>query len=499
MEAKQQIQGVHLYLLLMAIALISFLISLDGFIVNVAIPTISGELGVREEIGTWIITLFAMTSALFVPVSGYLSNRFGNVSLFLFGVIFFSIASLLSGLANNFSFLLFTRVLQGAGAGLLVPVSLSMIITHFPPDKKGVAVGFWSFFVMVGPVMGPMIGGWLSDAYWHWMFLLNIPICLFSLAIVYILLGNEKEETNLFSIDWGGISLLFIWVAALQVATNRWNVDDWFSSPLIVSLFIVAGLAFLLFVVWEIFNPAPFINFSQFKKRNFILPTLTTGIGMGVLFSSFVLDSLWVQKVLGYTPAWAGLTLSPVGIFPLIFYPLIGRFVSLLDLRIWVISSFILYACTFFWLSRINTHVAFWQLALPRLVQGIGFAFFTVPNALLVVRGVKPNHLTKVISLFSFMRMLFVGFGVALAVTLWIFREAFYQTRLTARVFANNPLFENLLSPIDTISDSVHQSFAIAYNILVAKAWTLALADIYLLYAWIFIALCFIVLFYKKI
>jgi MFS transporter, DHA2 family, multidrug resistance protein len=496
-NSQNQLQGFQLYVLLTAIALTAFLISLDGFIVNVAIPTISGELGVPADVGAWVITLFSMSSTVFVPVSGYLSFRIGNFHLFIMALIFFMLSSLLAGLAEHFSMLLLCRVFQGASAGLLTPVSLALIINNFPESKKNIAIGFWSFFVMVGPAMGPMIGGWLSDYRWHWMFFLNIPICLFSLASVLILLPEDHPAKKVKSWDLMGMVLLFTWVGCIQSATNRWNIDDWFRSPFITTLFVIAAISLIVFILWELFHPFPFIDLKRLKNRNFALPSLTTGLGMGLLFSSFVLDSIWVQEVLGYTPAWAGLSLSPVGVFPLIFYPLIGRFVSYLDLRIWVIMSFILYACTFFWLSNITIYTAFWQLALPRLIQGIGFAFFTVPNAMLTVRGISRDRLTSVISFFSFVRMLFVGFMIALAITLRIFRETFYQSRLVERTFYNSPIFNEFVAPYEKLTDALQKSYALSYETLTDTASTLALADIYYLYAWIFLGLCVIVLFYK--
>lgn len=494
----KQLEGFRLYLLLTAIALAAFLISLDGFIVNVAIPTISGELGVPEDVGTWIITVFSIASTACVPLAGSLSRRFGDFRLFMFGIVFFAAASLFSGLADSFQMLLLGRVLQGSAAGLLTPISLALIVNNFPEAKKGISIGFWSFFVMVGPAMGPMVGGWLSDYRWPWMFYLNLPIALFSAVTVWVYLRKTKSAINPLPLDLVGIVLLFTCVGTLQMALNRWNIDDWFHSPFIVSLFIISALCLIFLIVWELFHPEPFVHLQLFKNRNFALATLTMSVAMALLFSSFVLDSLWVQDVLGYTPAWAGLTLSPVGIFPLIFYPLMGRFVTRLDLRIWVIGSFLLYAITFFWLSHLTVYTPFWLLALPRLIQGIGFAFFTVPNALLVVRGVPPERVASVVSLFSFSRILSVSLGVALAITLWIFRETFYQTRLTARFFTSNPLIAELSTPFETISHSVPKSTALLYQTIQAHASTLALADIYYLYCWLFLALACIVFFYKK-
>ena len=228
MNSHNQLGGFQLYLLLTAIASASFLTSLDGFIVNVAIPTIAGELGVREDVGTWIITLFSTASTVCVPISGYLSRRLNDYRLFMGALLLFMFSSVMVGLSRNFEILLIWRVLQGAGAGFLTPVSLALILNNFPKEKRSIAVGFWGFFVMVGPAMGPMIGGWLSNNHWSWMFFLNIPVALFSLATIFILLKEETLEHATTPVDHVGMALLFTWVGATQVAMNRWNIDDWF-------------------------------------------------------------------------------------------------------------------------------------------------------------------------------------------------------------------------------------------------------------------------------
>ncbi len=493
-----RLTGFQLYLLLTAIAISAFLTSLDGFIVNVAITSISGELGIPEDVGTWMITLFSTASTVCIAISGYLSRRISDYRIFMAALFTFMCASLGVGLSKEFEVLLIWRIVQGMGSGFLTPVSLTLIIRNFPPEKRSMAVGFWGFFVLVGPAMGPMVGGWLSNNHWPWMFFLNIPFCLFSLTTVWALLKEEKKVPTTQRLDLIGMALLSVWVGAPQIAMNRWNIDDWFRSPFITTLFIIAAICLLLFLIWELYHPEPFIDLRLLKNRNFALPSFTTGIALGLLFSSFVLDSLWVQDILGYTPAWAGLTLTPVGIFPLILYPLMGRFVGLLDLRIWVFFSFLLYACTFFWLSHLTVYTSYWHLAFPRLIQGIGFAFFTVPNSLLTVQGVAPERLTTNISVFSFIRTLFVGYGVSLSITLWIFRETFYQSRITARTAENNPLFQQLVAPFYGLTGGESESFALTYQTLVNHASTLALADIYYLFAWIFLGLASLVPFYKR-
>lgn len=496
MPQQEEITGFRLIFLALSIALAAFLVSLEGFIVNVAIPTISGELGVRNEVGVWLITVFSMTSTLFILLSGWLSNRFGKPSLFIFGCLLFTFTSWLCGFVHNFSFLLIVRIFQGASAGLLTPVTLTLIIETFPEKKRSIAVGFWSFFVMVGPAMGPMIGGWFSDYYWPWLFYINIPIGLFCAGIGFILLRNRHETIRHSRFDWPGILFLYISLGSLQVALNRGYVDDWFRSLFILILFIIFVIGITFFITWEIFTQNPFVDLSNFKKRNFSLASFSVGIGMSMLFSSFVLDSLWVQEILGYTPAWAGYTLTPVGLFPLIFYPLIGKFVSKLDIRIWIGMSFLLYAFTFFWMSGLNAEATFLDLAMPRLVQGIGFALLTVPNSLVAIKDVKKENIIFVVSLFSFVRMLFVGLGIPLATNLWYRRETFYQSRIVEQTYPQNPVFKNFLSNFHFLEGFKRQAVAAQATIEI-QASTLGLMDIYYLFGWLFVVLFFVVFFYK--
>jgi DHA2 family multidrug resistance protein len=496
-EEKQFSQG-QLVILLLAIAFSAFMVSVDGFIVNVAIPTISGELGVREDIGTWVVTLFSVSSTLFVLLSGWMAKLFGNRRLFIFSILSFSFLSVLCGLAHNFTLLTILRIFQGAAAGLLLPLSLSMIIGAFPVQKRAIAIGLWSFFVMVGPAMGPMIGGWFSNEHWTWMFYINFPFGIFSAAIVLIFYWGEKEETYDIKIDWVGILLLFVGIGALQIALNRGNVDDWFNSKTIISLMVLCVVCIALFIPWEYYHPQPFLDLNYFKRRNLVLGGMTTGVAMAMLFSSFTLDSLWVQATLGYTPAWAGYTLVPVGLFPLLIYPIMGRIVGWLDPRIWVACSALLYSFTFFWLSRLNIHATFLDIALPRLIQGIGFAMFTVPNSLMATQGIPQERMTFVISLFSFIRLLFVGFGVPLAVNQWYYRESFYQSRITEQTFSGNPPYLMLMESVDKIARSEAQAHAIASNLIGNQASTLGLTDIYYVFGWGFLILIGVVLFYKK-
>lgn len=478
------------FLLSTAVGIIAFIVSLDGFIVNVAIPTISGELGVREDIGTWIVTLFSMSSTLFIAFSGWITLIYGRIRVFFVSSLLFALFSLFCGLSPTFTALLIFRFCQGATVGILIPLTLNLMVSTFPPEKRSIAVGLWSFFVMVSPAMGPMAGGFFSTHFWPWMFFLNVPPSILCAITVFLLMKDQKERTEHVHLDGVGIALLFLCLTCLQSALNRGQIDDWFRSSLIITLFIVALISFSLFLAWELFQENPFLNLKAFKRLNFSLAAIMMGTAMGVIFSSFILDSLWVQQVLGYTPLWAGFSLTPVGLFPMILYPIMGRIVGFLERRIWLLISFLLYAITFFMLSKINLETTFKHLAVTRLIQGIGFSMFTVPLSLIAMENVEKKRLPFIISLFSFVRTLFVALSIPLATTLWIHREAFYQTRLATRTYLENPFFQQTLDIFRSLSTiSGKQPLALTNDLLSDQASTLALADIYYLFGWIFLGL----------
>jgi DHA2 family multidrug resistance protein len=484
-------------LVTVAVGFIAFLISLDGFIVNVAIPTISGELGVRPDVGTWIVTVFSMASTLFIATSSWLTIRFGFIRVFVFAALAFTVFSLLCGLARSFTGLLIYRILQGASVGVLTPLTLTLIVSSFPLAKRSFAVGIWSFFVMVSPAMGPMIGGLFSSYLWHWMFFINVPICIFCILIVLIVMKGEKEKIEKGPFDLPGVVLVFVCVCTLQSALNRGQIDDWFNSPLIISLLILSAVSLCFFIAWEIFQPNPFLRLATFKRLNFSLAALMMGLAMGMIFSSFILDSLWVQQVLGYTPFWAGLSLTPVGLFPMLLYPVMGQVVRFLERRVWLIISFLLYGFTFILLSQINLETTFSRLAWIRLIQGIGFSMFTVPLSLMAMEGISKERLPFVISLYSFFRTLCVGLAVPLATTLWIHRQAFYQTRLAARSFPQNPSFLEVVDTFSKLDVSGKQPLALTNELIVNQASTLGLADIYYLFGWLFFGLLLLVAFVR--
>jgi DHA2 family multidrug resistance protein len=263
-------QGSGLWLTALALALGTFMQVLDTTIANVSIPTIAGNLGASADQGTWVITSFAVANGISVPLTGWLMQRFGVVRTFVAAVLAFTIASFMCGIAWNLPSLVFFRVLQGAVSGPMVPGSQALLLLLFPPNKKGLALALWSMTTLVAPIMGPVLGGWISDnATWPWIFYINVPIGLFVVAVAWLQLRKRETPTRKLPVDRMGLAMLVVWVGSLQIMLDKGKDEDWFSSPFIAVLGIVAVIAFAAWLIWELTEKHPIVDLSLFKHRNF--------------------------------------------------------------------------------------------------------------------------------------------------------------------------------------------------------------------------------------
>jgi DHA2 family multidrug resistance protein len=426
-------KGSQLYLLNLALGLGTFIQILDTSIANVAIPYIAGNLSVSVDEGTWIITSFAASNAVMLPLTGWLSDYFGRVRLFVWSIILFSISSLLCGLAINLSMLVFFRVIQGAVAGSLIPLSQSLIDSCNPPEKRGSALGFWGMIVIVAPVLGPIVGGYLTYAYsWPWIFYINLPIGFFSASVVWYYLKERESKIVRAPIDWLGLFLLSLGVASMQIMLDKGKDLDWFESSTIIALTIISIVALTYFAIWSYFQRHPIVDFSFFKNRNFALGTFFTSIGYMVFFGSTVTVPLWLQTQQNYTPLWAGIAVAPVGVIPILFSTTVGKYLHRFDLRLVSSLSFSLFALGFLYQSSFTTEVSLHKVMLARFIQGFGVVLFFLPLAYQTLGEVDKNHYARAAGLFHFLRILIAsGFGTSLAIQLWIRLEIFHYSRLT--------------------------------------------------------------------
>lgn len=477
-------------LLTLALALAVFMNVLDISIANVSIPTIAGDMAVSPNQGTWIITSFAVANAIAVPISGWLALRIGEVKLFVICTVLFTVASLLCGLAFNFPMLLLARVFQGAVAGPMIPLSQSLMLSNYPMEKRGFANGIWGMTAVVGPVAGPILGGWITANYtWPWIFYVNVPFGIAAALITWSLLAKRETATRSMPIDIIGLGLLVVGVGAMQVMLDNGNNEAWFQSPFITHLAIVAGIALSFFVVWEWHEEQPLVDLKLFKRRNFTVATIVVTLGYMTYFAGVVVFPLWLQNDQGYSQTWAGITTASLGIMGVFFSPITGKLSDKFDLRIIITIGMLIFAVLSFAKGSFNVHVSFEQLFLTRLPWGVGLAFFFIPLITLSLSGIPTNKLASASGLFNFMRLIALSVGTSLSVTMWDRRETFYDHRLTSNITPFDPQTQQWLAHAKDIGvDQMHGVGVIAREIT-HQSYMLSLNELYWMAGWIFLIL----------
>jgi DHA2 family multidrug resistance protein len=476
--------------LTVALSLAVFMNILDLSIANVAIPTIAGDLGVSADNGTYVITSFAVCAAIAMPLTGWLARRFGELRTFLVCTALFTFASLLCGLAPDLPLLIAMRAAQGLVAGPMIPLAQSLLLANYPDDRKNLALALIMMVTVAGPVLGPILGGWLTDNWsWGWVFYVNVPVGIIAtLATAWLLRGRETRIERV-PPDLVGIGLLALGVGSLQIMLDRGKDLDWFGSPTIVALAVVALVGLAFFVAWELTDERPAVDLRLFAKRNFAVGTIVICIGYAVFFGNVVLLPLWLQTQMGYTATWAGLATAPLGILPILLAPFIGRYMGRIDLRWWVTVSFLAFASTSFWFAGFNTDVTFSQIAWSRFAQGLGVAFFFAPLNAIVIAGIPPDRVAAATGLTFTLRTLAGSFATSLTTTWWDRREALHQAHLTERVTAFDPVIRAALEQLHALAMRGDAAFATIEHSLVQQAYMLGTNDMFWIWGWMLLAL----------
>jgi len=434
------LQGGSLVLGTMALALGTFMQVLDTSIANVSIPTISGDLGVSSDQGTWVITSFAVANAISVPLTGWLTMRVGQVRLFVTSILLFVISSWLCGMAPNISILIAARVLQGAVAGPMIPLSQALILGSYPPAKSGMALAFWGMTTLVAPIMGPLLGGWISDNYtWPWIFYINIPIGIFAAWATWSIYHKRESAIIKRPIDKVGLVLLVLWVGSLQLMLDKGKELDWFNSIEIVVLAVMAVVCFIYFVIWELGDEHPVVDLSLFAGRNFAGGVVAISIAYGLFFGNLVILPLWLQTTLGYTATKAGEVMAPVGILAVILSPIVGKLLPKIDARLVATTAFIIFALVFFLRSRFTVDVDVTALMVPTIIQGAAMAMFFIPLTSIILSGQPPHRIPAAAGLSNFVRIMCGGIGTSIASTIWENRTTLHHAQLAEHTGLVNP------------------------------------------------------------
>ncbi len=430
-----------------ALSTATFMNVLDVSIANVSVPAIAGDLGVSANQGTWVITSFAVASGICLPLTGWVAMRFGPVRVFTISVLLFTLVSWLCGLAPNIETLIALRVLQGAVAGPMIPLSQSLLLASFKRESAGLALTIWSMTSLVAPVVGPVLGGWITDnIHWAWIFYINVPVGLLAAGIAWWIYHPREAPTVRRPIDLVGLVVLILWIGCFQIVLDKGKELDWFESWTIIWLMIIAAAGFCFFLIWELTEDHPVVDLSLFKRRNFWASTLTISLGYGAFFGNLVLLPLWLQQYMGYTPTLAGLAMAPVGLLALVISPWVGKNIQRYDARLFATFGFLVFAVVVLMRSHFNTNADFNTILWPTILQGAAIGTFFIPLFNLALQGIPPEKIPSASGLLNFCRITAGAFGASVCTTVWDDRAAFHHARLVERLDPTHPILMGLTS-----------------------------------------------------
>lgn len=471
----------HKGLLFIALALATFMIVLDYSIANVSIPYISGALAVSNEEGTYVITSFAVGNAIGLAMTGWLAKRVGEVKLMVFSVALFTVFSWTCGMSTTLAMLIISRFIQGFVAGPAIPLSQSLIITQGSEKNRGRDLSIWSTIVIAAPVLGPILGGYISDWYiWSWIFYINIPVGIFCVLTIWLILRYHEMPRSKVPGDIVAMIWLVIGVSCLQVLLDKGQQWDWLNSERIWLLIVGAVVAFAYLIIREIWHPKPLMDLTLFRSPSFTLAIICLAVSYAIYFGTIVLVPLWLQEYMGYTAEWAGFAVCTLGIGPVFLSLVTPKIAKKIGYEWTFLISLFIFAISCFFNAFFTTATDLFYIALLRFFFGLGFICYISPLLSISIRDVPAEKLPSATGIFHFVRAMFGGIGTSVFTTLWLRRTIFHHERVGACLTPFNPS-----TPLTT--DGV--LLAQLNDALDQQAAMLALNDAFYLMGWIFTGL----------
>jgi MFS transporter, DHA2 family, multidrug resistance protein len=494
------------------VMLATFMEVLDTSVANVSLPHIAGNLSASVDESTWVLTSYLVANGIVLPMSGFLSLMFGRKRFYMSCVLLFTLSSVACGLAPSLGLLVFFRILQGLGGGALQPISQAILVESFPQEKQGMAMAVYGMGVVVAPIIGPTLGGWITDNYtWRWIFLINIPVGILSLAMTYLMVKDPpylaEWRQKKIRIDYGGIGLLVLGLASFELMLDQGQREDWFSSRMIVTAAVLAVLGLVAVVVWELRQKEPIVDFRMLKDRNFAIATGAMFLLGFVLYSSTAMLPIYLQTLMGYNATTSGEVISPGGIAIILMMPLVGRLVGKVDARWLVIFGLSISAAGLLQMAHFNLEIDFRTAVIARIVQSVGLAFLFIPinvSAFSSVPKEKTNYATGLVNL---ARNFGGSSGIALATTMLSRRSQYHQANMVGHL---TPLDANYQSTLHGLAQALiqrgsdatqalNQAQAMIYGMVQRQSMMRAFVDVFWLLAMVFLAVVPLVFLMKKV
>jgi MFS transporter, DHA2 family, multidrug resistance protein len=504
--APQRHEATNKWLIALAVMLATIMEVIDTTIANVALLHIRGSLSAGVDEAAWVFTSYIVANAIIIPLTGWCGAYFGRKRFFIFSILLFVFGSLMAGASPNLQVLVFCRVLQGLGGGAMMPMSQAILMETFPPDRQAVAMSVWGMGMMVGPVGGPILGGWITDNYsWRWIFYINVPIGVIAALMVAVFVHDPSYiRRGINKIDWWGLWLLAIGIACVQVMLDKGERLDWFDSHLILVLTVIGSAGLAAFVIRELCTPEPIVNLRVLQNRSFAVGTIFTTIVMFGMYGTYILIPLFCQQIAGYTPMLAGLVLSIQSLGTLVSIMLAGRLFNKIDPRLMVTLGCLAAGIGSWYMADFYAEIDFWNIAGPGILRGLGSGFIFIPLTTLSLGAVSVENMATASGLFNMVRTIGGSIGIAILVAMLTSGAQIHQNYLAAHVdpFQLDMLLHASPAASGIIGNITRHGVApmlgMVYVQIQRQAAVMAFIDDFRIIAYIFFVLTPVALFMRK-
>ena len=503
--------GVNHWVVALTVTLATFMEVLDTSIANVALPHIAGSMAASRSQSTWVLTSYLMANAIVLPLSGWLSNLMGRKRFYMSCVALFTISSVLCGLASSLGELILFRILQGAGGGGLQPSEQGILVDTFPAEKRGMAMAVYGMAVVVAPVLGPTLGGWITDNYsWRWIFFINVPVGILSLVLTsfvvkdppYMVAERKKNKGKVISVDYIGIGLIALGLGALEIIYDKGQEDDWFGSNFIIALMVTTVVCLSAAVIWELRHPSPIVNFRLLGERNFLAVCLLSFATFATLYAVTTDIPQMLQDLYHYDATRAGLVLSPSGLVTMVTMPIVGYLMGRkLDARILLFAGMLTLVGSLVWMTQLDLTASPTAVMLPRCVQMLGIGLLFVPLSTAAYIYIPQAQVGNAAGIYNLLRNEGGSFGIAISTVMLDRRSQFHQNRLVERVTEANPRTHQVIDQYAAMARAAgfdpvtaqSKGWGMLYRTVQQQARILAYIDIYHVLAAIAIAALFLI------